>query len=172
MIRPPRPDEEAGNTEKDSGDPGPRDPSPKSIVVDLDQLLVTGDLTLNLTLYNGDVINVPVSGKVFVGGEVKAPGGFPLGGKKLTVSQAIALAGGLKYESAGRETKIFRYSGKGNEKEILSVDAYAIQEGKAEDFHLKENDIIIVPRSGTKATLSEIWDFIKGRIGGISLGTL
>ena len=97
------------------------------------------------------MINIPVSGKIFVGGEVKSPGGFPLRGKKLTVSQAIALAGGLKTEAAGSETKIFRYSEKGTGKEIISVNVYAIQKGEGEDLYLKENDIIIVPRSGTKA---------------------
>lgn len=143
---------------------------PKAMVIDLDQLLVKGDLSLNLSLSHGDVINVPASGKVFVGGEVRSPGGFPLGGKKLTLSQALALAGGLKTEAAGAETRVFRYSGRGNEKEILVVDAYAIQQGKAEDLLLQENDMIIVPKSGTKAALGEIWDFIKGRIGGFSFG--
>jgi hypothetical protein len=82
------------------------------------------------------------------------------------------LAGGLKGEANGSETKIFRYSEKGTGKEILSVNAYAIQKGQEEDLHLKESDIIIVPKSGTKTVLNEIWDFIKGRIGAISLGTL
>jgi polysaccharide biosynthesis/export protein len=172
LIRPPRTEEDVGKKEKDSADPGANDPGPKSIVIDLDQLLVSGDLTLNLTLYNGDVINVPASGKVFVGGEVKTPGGFSLSGKRLTVSQAIALAGGLKYEAAGRTTKIFRYSGKGNEKEVLAVDVYAIQEGKDDDLALKENDIVMVPKSGAKATWNEIWEFLKGRIGGVSFGAL
>jgi len=157
LIRPPRIDEEVPKKEKEPEDQGPR-----SFVIDLEQLLVNGDLTLNLTLFNGDVLNVPTSGKIFVAGEVKNPGGFPLGGKRLTVNQAITLAGGLKYEAAGAEAKIFRYTGKGTEREILAVDAYAIQEGKADDLSLRENDIVFVPRSGTKAALSEFWDFLKG----------
>lgn len=144
---------------------------PRTVVIDLEQLIVRGDLTLNQPLFHGDVINVPPSGKVFVGGEVKSPGGFPLGGKKLTLTQAIALAGGLKTEAAGSQVKIFRYFGKGNEKEVLVVDAYAIQEGKADDVVLQESDMIVVPKSGTKAALTEIWEFIKGRIGGFSFGT-
>jgi polysaccharide export outer membrane protein len=89
----------------------------------------------------------------------------------LTLIQAIALAGGLKPEASASATRIFRYSGKGNEKEILVVDAFAIQEGKADDIVLQENDMVVVPKSGTKAALSEIWEFIKGRIGGFSFGT-
>lgn len=167
LIRPPALEEEAAKEQKD-----PNLPTAKTFMIDLEELLVNSDLTLNLPLIHGDIINIPVSGKVFVGGDVRAPGGFPLRGKKLTVSQAIALAGGLKTEAAGSETRIFRYSDKGTGKEILSVDVYSIQKGQAEDLYLKENDIIFVPRSGTKAVLSELWDFIKGRIGSVGFRTL
>ena len=167
LIRPPTLDNEAAKKEKD-----PDLPTAKTFMIDLEELLVNGDLTLNLPLNHGDIINIPVSGKIFVGGEVRAPGGFPLRGKKLTVSQAVALAGGLKTEAAGSDTRIFRYSDKGTGKEIISADVYSIQKGQAEDLYLKENDIIFVPRSGTKAVLNELWDFVKGRVGSFSFGTL
>jgi polysaccharide biosynthesis/export protein len=162
LIRPPTLEDEAPKEQKD-----PNLPTAKTFMIDLEELLVNGDLTLNLPLIHGDTINIPVSGKIFVGGEVRTPGGFPLSGKKLTVSQAIALAGGLKYEAAGSETRIFRYSDKGTGKEIISADVYSIQKGQAEDLYLKENDIIFVPRTGTKVVLSELWDFMKGHVGGI-----
>jgi polysaccharide export outer membrane protein len=158
LIRPPQPEEEA---------------SPNTFVIDLEELLVKGDLSLNLPLIHGDVINIPISGKVFVGGEVRKPGGFPLKGKKVTVSQAIAMAEGLKPEASGGEAKIFRYSGKGNEREILSADIYAIQKGQSDDPTLKENDILIVPKSGVKAFFIGVLDTVKGLVGfGFSLGTL
>jgi polysaccharide export outer membrane protein len=161
LIRPPRPEEETSKEKRDS------------FVIDLEELLVKGDLTLNLRLTHSDVINIPVSGKIFVGGEVKNPGGFPMGGKKMTIGQAITLAGGLKYEANGSETKIFRYSEKGTEREVLSVNVYAIQKGENEDPYLKENDIIIVPKSGVKAFLTGFRDTFKGFLGfGYSLGTL
>jgi polysaccharide export outer membrane protein len=168
LIRPPRPEEEVvkGNTDSD-------EQIPKTYVIDLEELLVKGDLDLNLPLLHGDVINIPVSGKIFVGGEVKSPGGFPLKGKKMTVSQAIAMAGGLIPESNGAETKIFRYSGKDTEREVLSANVYAIQKGQSEDPYLKENDIIIVPKSGVKAFLIGFRDTVKGLLGfGFSLGPL
>jgi polysaccharide export outer membrane protein len=168
LIRPPKFEEEATKGKKDSDDQ-----SPKTFMIDLEGLLVKGDLALNLPLIHGDVINIPVSGKIFVGGEVKSPGGFALKGKKLTVSQAITLAGGLGPKAAGSETKVFRYSEKGTDKEILSANVYAIQKGQEEDLHLKESDIIIVPKSGTKAFLIELRDTVKGLVGfGFSLGTL
>jgi polysaccharide export outer membrane protein len=143
-----------------------------TFVIDLEELLIGGDLTLNLPLTHGDIINVPVSGKFFVGGEVNRPGGFPLG-KKMTVGQAITMAGGLKTEAKGSETKIFRYSERGTEREILSVNVYKIEKGEGEDIYLKENDIIIVPSSGVKSFLIGVRDTIKGLFGfGVSLGTL
>jgi len=168
LIRPPKFEDEKVKVKKDSDDQ-----TLKTFMIDLEGLLMKGDLALNLPLMNGDVINIPVSGKIFVGGEVKSPGGFPLKGKKLTVSQAISLAGGLGSKAAGSETKIFRYSEKGTDKEILSANVYAIQKGQEGDLYLKENDIIIVPKSGTKAFLIELRDTVKGLLGfGFSLGTL
>jgi polysaccharide export outer membrane protein len=143
-----------------------------TFVIDLEELLINGDLTLNLPLSHGDIINVPVSGKFFVGGEVNRPGGFPLG-KKMTLSQAITMAGGLKTEAKGSETKIFRYAEKGREREILSVNVYKIQNGETEDVYLKESDVVIVPKSGVKSFLVGLRDTVKGLIGfGFSLGTL
>jgi len=168
LIRPPRLEDEVAKESKDTDEPIPR-----TYVIDLEELLVKGDLSLNLPLTHGDVINIPISGKIFVGGEVKSPGGFPLKGKKMTVSQAITMAGGLIPEADGAETKIFRYSGKGTERETLSANVYAIQKGESEDPYLKENDIIIVPKHGMKAFLIGLRDTLKGLLGfGFSLGTL
>ena len=168
LIRPPAGEGGASKEGKDS-DRG----SPKTFVIDLEELLVKGDLTLNLPLIHGDVLNIPVSGKVFVGGEVRIPGGFPLKGKRMTVSQAIVLAQGLKPQADGSETKIFRSSEKGLGREILSVNVYAIQKGQEEDLYLKENDIIIVPRHGMKAFLVGLRDTVRGIFTmGYSFGSL
>jgi polysaccharide export outer membrane protein len=168
LIRPPPLESKIGKDKKDS-----EVQAPKTFVIDLQELLVGGDLTLNLPLIHGDVINVPVSGKIFVGGEVNKPGGFPLKGKKVTVSQAIAMAEGLKPQAKGGDTKILRYSGKGNEREILTVNVYSIQKGRSGDPYLKESDIVIVPKSGVKAFLFELRDTVKGLVGiGLTTGTL
>ena len=167
LIRPAPADEALPETTAETN------PLPRTFVVDLEDLLVKGDLTLNLPLMNGDVINVPVSGKIYVGGEVRNPGGFPLRGKKMTVGQAVTLAGGLKTEANGSEAKIFRSSEKGTERETLSVNVYAIEKGHGEDLVLKENDILIVPKSGMKSFLTEFRETLKGLLGfGVSLGTL
>jgi protein involved in polysaccharide export with SLBB domain len=81
------------------------------------------------------------------------------------VSQAVALAGGLTEKAAGSDTKIFRYQETDNGKEMISVDVYAIQKGKGEDLQLKENDIMFVPTSTTKAVLVEFKNIVTGMAG-------
>lgn len=138
---------------------------PLTLVIDLEELLIKGDLSLNVPTRAGDVINIPASGKVFVGGAVVRPGGFPLKGKKLTVTQAIALGEGLKPEADGSEIKIFRFSGAGYEKEVIPVNYDAIVKGQANDFFLRENDILIVPISGVKNFWVGFRDFFKFQFG-------
>lgn len=167
LIRPPSSDdkslEKAGNSEERM---------PETLVIDLEELLLRGNLSLNLPLRHGDVINIPVSGKIFVGGEVKGPGGFYLKGKKVTVSQAIAMAGGLNPKANPSGAMIFRY-GEGDKEEVLPVDVDAVHKGKSKDVYLRENDIVIVPKSGAKAFLIELRETVRGIFGfGFSLGTL
>ena len=158
LLRPPG-DEETPKKEK-----GSFNQKPETFVIDLEGLLVEGNPSLNLPLLHGDVINVPVSGKVFVGGEVKNPGGF-MKGKRMTLGQAVIMAGGLNFKANGTETKIIRYSEKGTDKEVLTFNIYAIQKGQTQDPYLKENDIVFVPTSGTKAFLSGVKDTFTTTIG-------
>jgi polysaccharide export outer membrane protein len=160
LIRPPRLEEGTPPEKKES-----LEQDPQTYVIDLDELLIKGDLTINVPMIHGDIINVPASGKIFVGGEVFRPGGYPLKGKRLTLTQAIALAEGLKPEGNGTEARIFRYTGKGNEKEVLTVNLYAVQNGQAQDLFLKENDILFVPKSGVKNFFIGLRDTIKGIFG-------
>ncbi len=158
-------------TEERSGGAG--EALPETLVIDLEELLIRGDLRLNLLVTHGDVINVPVSGKIFVGGEVVKPGGFLLKGKRMTVSQAIVMAEGLKLTADGTRTTIFRSAGNESQREQITLNIYAIQKGQAEDLYLKENDIVIVPKSGVKTFLVEFRDTIRGIFGiGFSLGSL
>jgi len=92
LIR--RPSEEDQSSEKEKKESAEK--TSETYVISLDELLVKGDFRLNQPLNHGDVINIPVSGKIFVGGQVIRPGGFAMKGKKITVSQAVAMAEGFK----------------------------------------------------------------------------
>ena len=159
LIRPPSLNGDGSRKNKES-----EAESAKTFTAELEGLLIKGDLNLNYTLQHGDVINIPPAGKVFVGGLVQRPGGFTLD-KEMTLSKAIAVAGGMSTKADGTETRIFRFSGKGDQKEVLTFDTYAIQKGEVVDPYLQENDVIFVPRSGTKTVLLEVWDFFKATFG-------
>jgi polysaccharide export outer membrane protein len=153
-----------------SGKPKPKNEpdgqKPNTFVISLEDLLLNAETDSNLALMHGDVINIPVAGKVFVGGAVKNPGGFALA-KRMTLSQAITMAQGLTPKAKGSVTRIFRYSQypeKKTQKEILVANVNAIYAGEEQDLYLKENDVIFVPQSTSKTILIEFWDLLKGQI--------
>jgi polysaccharide export outer membrane protein len=74
--------------------------------VDLIQLQ-TGDATQNIGLRDGDTIVVPRGEKVYVTGQVRAPGAYTIR-KSTTVLQALALAGGVTEQGAAGRTRVLR----------------------------------------------------------------
>ena len=83
---------------------------------------------------------------IFVFGEVKKPGSFPLFGK-MTVFEAITLAGGFTEVANPSKVKIIRQE---NGREVtLEVDIQRVTKkgDTSQDRELQANDRIIVPRS-------------------------
>jgi polysaccharide export outer membrane protein len=95
--------------------------------------LQAGRMASNLVLEDGDTIIVPAAPRVFVTGHVRTPGAVVLRGR-LTVQQAIALAGGFTERGSNRGIKIRREIGPGKFEEI---------DVKLTDF-VQANDTIIV----------------------------
>jgi polysaccharide export outer membrane protein len=69
--------------------------------------LQAGTLSLNIPLVDGDTVTVPKAQSVFVAGQVKTPGAFPVD-PGTTVLQALTLAGGLTDRGADSRIKILR----------------------------------------------------------------
>ncbi len=132
----------------------------ETILIDLDRLAREGDMTLNLALLPGDVINVPRAGTFFVEGEVLKPGAYPLV-EKTTVTQALATAGGPDFKLAKLGGITLFRKGETGEREAIAVDLSAIRDGGAADFLVEKDDVILVPLSGTKYFV----DRVMGRLG-------
>jgi polysaccharide export outer membrane protein len=118
-------------------------------------LIDAADPAVNLALLGGEEIRVPEAGKVFVLGNVKMPGAFPVhDGSETTVLKAIALTQGLA-PYASNEAYIYRReAGSGSQNEI-PVDLNKIMQRKSPDVPLVANDILYIPdRSGKRATMS------------------
>jgi polysaccharide export outer membrane protein len=129
-------------------------PSGESVVeIDLKSLLDARDPSENIRVRPHDVISIPPAQVVYVVGNVKRAGGFPLSGKSnLSVLQAIALAEGLDPRAAPERARILR-RGTGAEQQI-EVNIKKILKGTAEDITLRPNDILFVPNSASKTITS------------------
>jgi polysaccharide biosynthesis/export protein len=138
----------------------------ETMVIDLDELLINGNLSLNIPVFAGDVINVPKGGIFFVDGSVRTPGAYNMKGKT-SLTQAISMAQGVNADANLSDIRIFRETGTGD-REAVIADYDAIRTGKEADILIAENDIIIVPQSGIKNFFN---GFISTLKGFISFGT-
>jgi polysaccharide export outer membrane protein len=119
-------------------------------------LIDAADPALNIVLSGGEEIRVPESGKVYVIGNVKMPGAYPVGdGTESTVLKVLALSQGLM-PYASKEAYIYRREGKGSKNEI-PVPLSKIMERKAPDTPLLANDILYVPdNKGRRMTMGAL----------------
>jgi protein involved in polysaccharide export with SLBB domain len=106
-------------------------------------LIDASDPASNVVLHGGEEILVPGKSKVYVIGDVKQPGAFPMEDSESTVLTMLALSQGLM-PYAAKEAYIYRQDGNGSKKEI-SIPLSKIMERKAADFPLLANDILYVP---------------------------
>ena len=119
------------------------------IWLDLSELLERGNLTLNLPLAAGDVVFVPEPAEefVFVLGEVKSPGSYPLRGQERLL-EAVARAGG-RTENGKSEVRLIRRDARGRGR-VYTVDLNDFLKGgdARTNFRLRPDDVIYVPRRG------------------------
>ena len=118
----------------------------KYIRVDLDRLLVQGDLSLNIPLKNKDTIYIPQLDSIFVFGEVKAPGSYKLLEKEVTVLEAITMAGGLTKYAAPNRIKVIRYEGGVGQTIKVNVKEITKSGDRSKDVVLKPGDVVVVPQ--------------------------
>ena len=103
----------------------------------------------------GDVISVPQADQIFVLGNVLRPAAIPMK-EPITVSKAIAMAGGTAPSTKKDKVRIIRQTPGSTAKKEIMVDLTAIEKNKAEDVLLIANDVVDVPISGTKSILRSL----------------
>lgn len=112
--------------------------SGEKIVVDLEQMLRDG--TGNIPLKAGDVIYVTEGQYVVVNGKVDSPGNVPWR-KGITVTEAIATAGGASSSANLREVYLIR----GEQR--IPVNVKKIAQGRLPDVILEQGDKLFVEES-------------------------
>jgi polysaccharide export outer membrane protein len=100
--------------------------------------------------------------RIYVAGEVNNPGEFITVGPTLTLSQAIARAGGTKLSSDDTSVFIIR-RGPGDKPEFLHVHWKRVRQGidANDDIRLAPYDVVYVPKMG----IAEVYQFYNQYIG-------
>jgi protein involved in polysaccharide export with SLBB domain len=115
-------------------------------VIEIDvESLRNGDPRQNIVIRNRDVINVPTDvGVFYMMGEINRPGVYGLGGREITIKQAVAIGGGLTPLAWPQRCEIIRRE-KGTDKQItIPVNLDGIFAGLEDDLLLKDDDVLNV----------------------------
>jgi polysaccharide export outer membrane protein len=104
----------------------------------------------NVEVSPGDTIIVSRAGLVYVVGEVGRPAGFVMENhERMTVLQAVAMAGGTTRVAALKQVRIIRRTPKGIEE--VPIPLNQILAAKTEDIPLLPEDVLFVPSSKIKS---------------------
>jgi polysaccharide export outer membrane protein len=127
-----------------------KDGASEKITVDLNDLVLNGNQSLNIALQQSDVISIPIDKiiQIYVWGEVQKPGVLEVKmSKKITLLQAIAQAGGTTDASKKSAVVIKRRDEKTGKETRMTYNLNQIMKGEKEDIPLKEGDVVFVPAS-------------------------
>jgi polysaccharide biosynthesis/export protein len=117
------------------------------ILIELPSLLKGGDQRSNLLLADKDLIYIPKAEYFYIIGEVQNPGSYAYLEKKITLVEAISMAGGFTSIAGRNRTRIIREED-GAEKIIeVKVDAITKAGKKRQDIRIEPGDVIVVPES-------------------------
>lgn len=98
-------------------------------------------------VYPGDTVIVSKAAMIYVLGDVSKPGGYLINtnNSKMTVLQAIALAGYANHTAAVGKSKLVRETATGVTE--INLEVGAMQKGKRPDVALLPDDVVYVPFS-------------------------
>lgn len=120
----------------------------------------------NPMMQPGDIVSLLEAEEAYVVGNVEEPTVIQLKGP-ITLTQAIAKAGGMGNVAKTSKVSIQRYDGGSNERTVLLFDLKDIQEKKIPDPFLQANDIISVPTDTGKVVRNGILKALTGGLGNI-----
>ena len=122
-----------------------------------DSLINGADPELNLKLEGGEEIRVPEAGKVFVVGNVKKPGAYPISdGAETSILKVLALSEGL-LPYTEKSAYIYRGEGGAAGKSQIRIDIKDIVDRKAPDVVVLPQDIVYIPEnSGRRARMDTL----------------
>lgn len=125
------------------------------------QLIDGADPAANLRLTGNEEIRVPAAGKIFVLGNVRKPGAFPVRDPAdNTVLKLVALSEGLMPFSMKLAYIVRRHAGE--KPQEIQIELANIMERKSPDVALEVGDILYVPDNKTRRSTMNILDRVAG----------
>jgi len=137
--------------------------------ISIAELMENTNSALNMELHGGEEIRLPEAGRIYVVGNVKKPGAYPIkDGGDSSVLKALSLSEGLdKY--AGKTAYIYRKEAGPGGKNEIPVELKSIVDRRSPDVQLMPNDILyITDNSGRRTTMAVLEKllFIGGGLSG------
>jgi len=135
-------------------------------------LIDAADPAVNLPLLGGEEVRVPEASKIYVVGNVKRPGAFPMRDSADTsVLKLLALAEGLVPYSS-KLAYIYRRNPDGGDKHEIEIKLEEIMKRKSPDVTLQADDVLYIPdntgRRATSAAIEKIM-LLTGSIGAAAI---
>lgn len=128
----------------------PGDPEPINIDLGVDPL--TSQMA-DVPVFAGDTIVVSRIGIVYMLGSFRTPGTIALTPyQPLTLLQATALSGGPAFEAKNNDLRIIRTVG--DRRTMIKLNIHKVLYGTAPDPVLQPNDIVFLPSSALKASIT------------------
>ena len=125
--------------------------------ISVKRLIKDADPAVNFALHGGEEIRVPEAGKIFVVGNVRKPGAFPVRDPgDNSVLKVIALSEGL-LPFAAKLAYVYRRDESGTKQE-LPIDLDRILQRKAADVPLEVDDLLYIPDNKGKRNVMSVID--------------
>ena len=129
--------------------------------IPVNRLMKDADPAVNFTLHGGEEIRVPEADKIFVVGNVRKPGAFPVRDTAdNSVLKVVALSEGLLPYTA-KTAYVYRRDESGARKEI-PIELSSILNRKAPDVPLEAGDLLYIPDNKGKRLTVGVIDRVAG----------
>jgi polysaccharide biosynthesis/export protein len=125
-----------------------------------------GQRESNPYIQAGDIVSIPEADQAFVVGNVFKPQAVLLK-EPVTVSEAIAMAGGHLRATRMNGIQIIRQVSGSTQKLVIPVDLSAIQKQRAQDILLEPNDVVQVPTNEGKIFMDKVLSAFTGGLSSI-----
>jgi polysaccharide biosynthesis/export protein len=125
------------------------------------KLIDRADPSLNVMLHGGEEVLVPEALKIYVVGNVKKPGAYPIkNDEETTILQLLALSEGLAPYSA-KVAYVYRRAPGGTKTEV-PIELAKIMKRKSPDVPLQANDILYIPDNKGQRLTAQTIDRLAG----------